>query len=675
MASVLSKINSFVYQTGLDYRLNGNTFISYPGGYVPSNPITDFNGTVEAFTSSTYDLLITSNDSYWSIKNHQKTIVKYIDIGRFFEQFEVAKDSSGNYPDFIGKYEFSNENNSGYAVKFWDERWFNLISEKIDAAIAQGYDGFFLDDVSKTSDWALDNKLGNPSIPDAEIRMSFLIERIRKYIDSKADGKHLLLILNDPIYVIEKNPELTTYFDLAMQEAGLHSGTDKAGLIKTLEQYEKYGVSVLGHDWFAGKPDIKTLLDDIRIYTEFPDSIFSFNTGFQGPEILRNGPFIQTARELSNTISGFATGINLLSTGSTTNSILNGGVDAINYFIGSGKNCVATGGTKNDYFEMHQSNQYATGYIKILLSNSTTGVLPPPSITIKIDDQIVVKDKIINSVYGKNSELITIKIPSNSLQNILIFVDGASSKSQDYSCIQIEEVSVNGVSIDLTKSVFTNGGLNSLGVPYSYNGTMSVQKSSLIDALLSNTTYGNVTCIGGAGIDTADYSGISTENVTLKFDGQGKWVIESTLCKIDDVLTEIERLKFSNKSIAIDLNGNAGTTVKILGAVFGKEYVLNKSYVGIGLHFLDAGWTYDNLAGLALDAAGAKTNDQIVSLLWKNVIGSTPTASDKQPFIALLENGMTPGALAHLAADTSFNTTNINLVGLAQTGIEYIPVA
>ena len=107
---------------------------------------------------------------------------------------------------------------------------------------------------------------------------------------------------------------------------------------------------------------------------------------------------------------------------------------------------------------------------------------------------------------------------------------------------------------------------------------------------------------------------------------------------------------------------------------FGKESVSNKSYVGIGLSFLDAGWTYDNLAGLALDAAGAKTNDQIVSLLWTNVIGSKPTAADKQPFIALLENGMSSGALAHLAADTSLNATNINLVGLAQTGIEYIPV-
>jgi hypothetical protein len=34
---------------------------------------------------------------------------------------------------------------------------------------------------------------------------------------------------------------------------------------------------------------------------------------------------------------------------------------------------------------------------------------------------------------------------------------------------------------------------------------------------------------------------------------------------------------------------------------------------------------------------------------------------------------MTAGALAYLAADSSFNTTNINLIGLAQTGIEFIP--
>ena len=178
---------------------------------------------------------------------------------------------------------------------------------------------------------------------------------------------------------------------------------------------------------------------------------------------------------------------------------------------------------------------------------------------------------------------------------------------------------------------------------------------------------------GGLGTDTVVYSGPLVQ-YTVNKSGSRYIVSEPTGSDGTDYLTNIERLKFKDKFIAIDLDGNAGTTAKILGAVFGKESVSNKSYVGIGLNFLDTGWTYDNLAGLALDAAGAKTNDQIVSLLWTNVIGTKPTSADKQPFITMLENGMSAGALAQLAADTSFNATNINLIGLAQSGIEFIPV-
>jgi len=195
--------------------------------------------------------------------------------------------------------------------------------------------------------------------------------------------------------------------------------------------------------------------------------------------------------------------------------------------------------------------------------------------------------------------------------------------------------------------------------------------------LVANDTFkgqpGTDLIDGGLGTDTVVYSG-PLEQYTVVKSGNRYIVSEPTGIDDTDYLTSIERLKFKDKSLAIDIDGNAGTTAKILGAVFGKASLSNKNYVGIGLSFLDSGWTYDNLAGAALEAAGAKTNDQIVSLLWTNVIGTKPTEADKQPFIALLENGMTAGALAHLAADSSFNTTNINLVGLAQTGIEYIPV-
>ena len=49
-------------------------------------------------------------------------------------------------------------------------------------------------------------------------------------------------------------------------------------------------------------------------------------------------------------------------------------------------------------------------------------------------------------------------------------------------------------------------------------------------------------------------------------------------------------------------------------------------------------------------------------------------AQTKHPTSNLLDDGMSAGTLAWLAADTTFNKVNINLVGLAQTGIEYIPV-
>ena len=42
--------------------------------------------------------------------------------------------------------------------------------------------------------------------------------------------------------------------------------------------------------------------------------------------------------------------------------------------------------------------------------------------------------------------------------------------------------------------------------------------------------------------------------------------------------------------------------------------------------------------------------------------------------IKMLTDGTKVGVLVVLAADTSFNKPSINLVDLAQTGIEYLPV-
>lgn len=176
-------------------------------------------------------------------------------------------------------------------------------------------------------------------------------------------------------------------------------------------------------------------------------------------------------------------------------------------------------------------------------------------------------------------------------------------------------------------------------------------------------------------VDSAAYFGARSDFSLKIVNGLPVEVADKFGNEGTDSLKSVERLVFSNLSVAFDINGNAGTTAKLLGAVFGKDSLTNKQYVGIGLNLLDARMSTTTLASLAVDAANLKTNDQIVSTLWKNVFGTTASNSDKAPYVKLLDDGMSPGTLAWLAADTTFNKVNINLVGLAQTGIEYIPVS
>ena len=184
---------------------------------------------------------------------------------------------------------------------------------------------------------------------------------------------------------------------------------------------------------------------------------------------------------------------------------------------------------------------------------------------------------------------------------------------------------------------------------------------------------GNDNIDGGVGIDIAIFSGAS-KGYKISTEAASVLVTGNAITDGIDTLLNIERIRFSDKSIAIDLNGNAGISAKVIGAVLGKTQVQNSTYVRLGLSYLDKGMSYSDLSALALTAVGATTNDAVVSTLWKNVIGTDATAEIKAPYIKMLTDGMKVGDLVVLAADTSFNTTNINLVGLAQTGIEYLPV-
>ncbi len=179
---------------------------------------------------------------------------------------------------------------------------------------------------------------------------------------------------------------------------------------------------------------------------------------------------------------------------------------------------------------------------------------------------------------------------------------------------------------------------------------------------------GNDAIDGGAGTDLALYSA-NRAVCTLTKSASG-WSLSSAVTGID-TLQNVERLQFTDKSVALDLDGAAGKAVKIIGAVFGPESVANRQFVGAALKVLDSGWSYEQLASAAVGLTGKSSAFEVVSMLWTNVVGTAPTAAQALPIVALLEQGMSVGQLTVLAADMPLNTANIDLVGLVQSGVEY----
>lgn len=382
----------------------------------------------------------------------------------------------------------------------------------------------------------------------------------------------------------------------------------------------------------------------------------------------------------AETINGLAGNDTLKSGGG--NDTLNGGAGDDFVFSGAGNDTVDGG---DGYDHLYFTD--ATAGVSINMASGTaTGGAGSDTITgfellfgSSFSDTFVGNDASVGFLGGEGNDTITggagrDHLEGNGGDDTIDGKDGVDAVAY-YSA-------AGAVTVNLTTGTAT-GGLGNDTLLNIEDATGSVFGDTLTGSSGDNvlegsdgndtfvSTAGGDTLNGGIGVDTVSYSQARSV-FTLQRSAAGVYSIEKPNSAGSDTFANTERLKFSDTGVALDIDGHAGQAAKLLGAVFGAAAVANRQYVGICLSLLDGGMSYEQLAAAAVGVTGSTTNFAVVSLLWNNLAGFLPTAEQAAPVVALLDQGVSIGALTVWVADLSLNADNIGLVGLAQTGLEFV---
>jgi hypothetical protein len=265
---------------------------------------------------------------------------------------------------------------------------------------------------------------------------------------------------------------------------------------------------------------------------------------------------------------------------------------------------------------------------------------------------------------------------------------GTLSDASGHDTLDLSKLS-QGAYVELVPGSFSSVGVSASGGASLNN--LYIDSTTLIedvvgtaydDVLIGNSANnrftpgtGNDMVDGAGGFNTVQMSAVRSA-YRLSVDEQtGRVLIQS----VDgasgaDELQNIHRVFFADCAVALDMAVTGSTVAKVLGAVFGKKAVADRTFAGIGVTLLDQGDTPESLMDKALNfRLGNDFSVQAeVKLLFENLIGRAPNAAEASYYEGLVTNGVhTFNSLAWMAANTSFNTDNIQLAGLMQTGLDY----
>jgi hypothetical protein len=195
--------------------------------------------------------------------------------------------------------------------------------------------------------------------------------------------------------------------------------------------------------------------------------------------------------------------------------------------------------------------------------------------------------------------------------------------------------------------------------------------SGLADTLTGGRDYQD----GGAGLDTIVYQGMAAGYTIEK--GLSGYSVKAN-SGTTELLANIERVKFDDKMIGLDLAGSAGQVYRMYQAAFDRQ----PDHIGLGywIKQMDSGASLKSVAEGFIGSSEfgtlygpASPDSAFVTMLYNNVLHRAP---DKAGYDFWIEGLGAGASRAQLLADFSESAENqAQLIGAIEHGIAFIPYA
>jgi hypothetical protein len=182
---------------------------------------------------------------------------------------------------------------------------------------------------------------------------------------------------------------------------------------------------------------------------------------------------------------------------------------------------------------------------------------------------------------------------------------------------------------------------------------------------------------GGSGLDNIFYN--MAKSSYRVYNAGANWVVQAKQgSEGSDRIVDVERINFSDRSIALDLDGNAGIVAQVVRALIGRNALSDVDFIGQLLKLGDSGLGYQGIVDYVIRSdkfygvAGGRDNSSFVVHIYKNLVGVAPPEAERKHFVDILNGGIeTRVSLATMACQLPLNRESVELVGLINTGLEF----